>query len=494
MDIKIKERYDFMNPLLNKTALCIPHKEFKDQDGLIKFFKSIVDKKLIKQSDQSQKTFLKTWIDNWVEENNISKKIGETRVCETCQALTFAKKFCESCIQGYLAKNFPNWSSGIDEIDDLIRKCQKKTMRPDYIVEWIPYENFLDPTLKARGGCASIYSAIWFGGRYDSWNADKKQLERTGDRKVILKHLENSSNPNKKWFREVKQHLDFMMKTNPVVKCYGLTREPTTQDFMLVLEPMTINLGDFLLKNASSLNWQQRIEIFYDITYSLMKIHDSKLIHRDLHPGNILQGRNSNIWYISDLGFCGPVNQEPGDIYVNIPYAAPEVLCGKGHTQASDIYSMGIIMWQLTTSHPPYGGIYREGQLKPFINKICEGLRPDSINGIPPDYENIMKICWSKNVSERPNAEYLFAYFEDKLKKIYRNELLLPELILPELININYSSEIYVARSHNIKRLLDQNEDNIYEENLDNVYINNSMKFAQDEETELILIESDNED
>lgn len=55
---------------------------------------------------------------------------------------------------------------------------------------------------------------------YDSWNVDKKQLERTGDRKVILKHLENSSNPNKKWFREVKQHLDFMMKTYPVVKCY----------------------------------------------------------------------------------------------------------------------------------------------------------------------------------------------------------------------------------------------------------------------------------
>lgn len=74
-----------------------------------------------------------------------------------------------------------------------------------------------------------------------------------------------------------------------------MTREPTTQDFMLVLEPMTINLGDFLLKNASSLNWQQKIEIFYDITYSLMKIHDSKLIHRDLHPGNILQGRNSNM-------------------------------------------------------------------------------------------------------------------------------------------------------------------------------------------------------
>lgn len=150
-----------MNPLLNRSALCIPHKEFKDQDSLIKFFKSNVDKKLIKQSDQSQKIFLKTWIDNWAEVNNISKKIGETRVCETCQVLTFAKKFCESCIQGYLAKNFPNWSSGIDEIDDLIRKCQEKTIRADYIVEWIPYENFLEPTLKARGGCASFYSAIW---------------------------------------------------------------------------------------------------------------------------------------------------------------------------------------------------------------------------------------------------------------------------------------------------------------------------------------------
>ncbi|CAG8480933.1 10139_t:CDS:2 [Dentiscutata heterogama] len=453
MDIKNEKRYDFANPLLNKTVLRIPNKEFTNQDSLIKFFKSNIDKE--ESIKPSEKIFLKTWIDNWVEENNISREIGETRVCETCQTPTYAKKFCEYCIRGYLTRNFSNWSSGVNEIDDLIRKCQKKTIRPDYIVEWIPYGNFVKPKLETTGGCASIYSTIWLGGRYDRWNADKKQLERTGDRKVILKYWENSSNPNKRWFLEVKQHLNFMMRTNSVVKCYGLTKEPESQNFMLVLEPMTNNLFDFLLKNASSLNWQQRIEILYDITYSLMKIHGSELIHRDLHPGNILQGHNSNNWYISDLGFCGPVVQEPGDIYVNPPYAAPEVLCGEG-------------------------GINLDDQFMPFVNGICNGLRPDTINGIPPDYEEIMKQCWSGKVSERPNAQYLFAYFENKLKKIYRNELMFPELIN---ININYSSQITNAKSRNIillKHLPDQNNTDIYKANSDG-------------ETKLILITSDDD-
>ncbi|CAG8532834.1 21596_t:CDS:2 [Cetraspora pellucida] len=451
MVIKPKERYDVTNPLLNRTALRIPHKEFKNQDSYIKFFKSAIDKANI---SQSQKDFLKTWIDNWAEENNITSKTGGSRVCETCLISTFAKKFCEHCVRGYLINNYPNWSSNVYEIDDLIRKRQKKTIRPDYIVEWISFENFGDLTLKATGGCASVYSTVWHGGRYDKWNAVEKKLERTGDKDVILKLLPNSSKPNKRWFQEVKQHLDFMMRTNPVVKCYGLTREPTTQDFMLVLEPMTKNLGYFLLENYS-LNWKQRIEILYDITYSLMKIHDSELIHRDLHPGNILQGRNSNIWYISDLGFCGPVDQEPGEIYVNPPYAAPEVLCGGGHTQEADIYSTGIIIWQLTTGVPPYQGMYRDDQILPFINKIRNGLRPDPIYGIPYDYKEIMESCWSGDVSKRPKAEHLFAYFEDKLTKIYRNELILPELnniiTLPELNNINVSPEIYTPRSYKIK-------------------------------------------
>src|SRR6266498_882937 len=83
------------------------------------------------------------------------------------------------------------------------------------------------------------------------------------------------------------------------------------------------------------------------IAHGLNKIHKQGLIHRDFHAGNIL-GQDPYRCCITDLGLCRPVNEEDnGEIYGVLPYVAPEVLRGQPYTQDSDIYSFGIVSYEV---------------------------------------------------------------------------------------------------------------------------------------------------
>ncbi|POG73005.1 kinase-like domain-containing protein, partial [Rhizophagus irregularis DAOM 181602=DAOM 197198] len=59
-------------------------------------------------------------------------------------------------------------------------------------------------------------------------------------------------------------------------------------------------------------------------------------------------------WSISDLGFCGPADKSSKCIYGNLPYIAPEVIIGKEYTFKSDIYSIAMLMWEISSGQPPF--------------------------------------------------------------------------------------------------------------------------------------------
>ncbi|SRR6266498_3395130 len=105
-------------------------------------------------------------------------------------------------------------------------------------------------------------------------------------------------------------------------------------------------------------------------------IHKEDVIHKDLHSGNILYSNGMNQWYISDLGFYGPANKPLGIIYGNLPYIALEVITEKKHTFASDIYSVGILMWEISSGQPPFQNYKRDYHL---VQSFIDGLRPNII-------------------------------------------------------------------------------------------------------------------
>ena len=114
-----------------------------------------------------------------------------------------ATLYCEYCVRNYLKANFSNWTSGNDDIDNLIQKCQMESLMPSQIVEWIPYSNLENIKYLTKGGFSEIYTADWINGRYDEWNSKNQQLIRFGTFDVILKKLENVESANQSWFEEV---------------------------------------------------------------------------------------------------------------------------------------------------------------------------------------------------------------------------------------------------------------------------------------------------
>src|SRR5437588_7873841 len=123
---------------------------------------------------------------------------------------------------------------------------------------------------------------------------------------------------------------------------------------------------------------------------------------------------------ITDLGLCGPVDDESsGKIYGIIPYIAPEVLQGKKNTKQSDVYSIGMLMWEIFSGHPPFDD---KAHGPGLILKICEGLRPQILPSMPDDYAQMMQKCWDTDPSKRPTIKELWDFAHNKLKEIYKNE------------------------------------------------------------------------
>src|SRR2546430_2569570 len=200
-----------------------------------------------------------------------------------------------------------------------------------------------------------------------------------------------------------------------VVTCYGITKDPKTNNFTMVMNYANNgSLRHHLNNSFNSMDWNKKLDILRDIASSLKKIHDNGLIHHDFHCGNILNNHGIST-YITDLGLCQPANvktsqNENKKIYGVLPYVAPEVLRGKEYTQSSDIYGFGVIAYEVCTILPPYHDMAHEEHL---AIRICQGLRPKSNYKIPQLILDIIKRCWDSNPLNRPKAE--------ELKNIFSN-------------------------------------------------------------------------
>jgi hypothetical protein len=129
--------------------------------------------------------------------------INIKRICENCNQECIATSYCENCVRDYLKLKFSNWSSGNNDVDNLIQKCQLETVIPNKIIEWIPYNQLENIKYLAKGGFSEIYTADWIGGRYEEWDSKEYQLIRSGNCKIVLKKLENVESANQRWFEEV---------------------------------------------------------------------------------------------------------------------------------------------------------------------------------------------------------------------------------------------------------------------------------------------------
>ncbi|CAI2173957.1 9393_t:CDS:2 [Funneliformis geosporum] len=174
---------------------------------------------------------------------------------------------------------------------------------------------------------------------------------------------------------------------------------------------------------------------FYLYSYSLETVRT-----KDLHSGNILYSEYNNAWRISDFGFCGPADKPLESIYGNLPYIAPEVINGKGYTFASDIYSVGMLMWEISSGQPPFA--YYDHDYDLAIN-IIKGMRPPIVKGTLTEYKDLMVQCWDADPLKRLDLDTLHDKITKIQKSYYQNK---------NEENVNFNTNYYLIIDKNLER------------------------------------------
>ncbi|RGB42663.1 hypothetical protein C1646_750712 [Rhizophagus diaphanus] len=117
--------------------------------------------------------------------------------------------------------------------------------------------------------------------------------------------------------------------------------------------------------------------------------------------------------------FCGLADVPLNGTYGNFPYIAPEIIAGKETTTASDIYIIGMLMWEISSGQPPFINSDNDFDL---ALKIINGMRPIIIPGTPFKFKKLMKQCWDVDSTKRPTIFHLDIEIFEINKLYYQND------------------------------------------------------------------------
>ena len=415
------------------------------------------------------------WVDNYKEDyQTLSERYKKYELCPECQWPKNTKYWCRTCN-----------SSGSSEVDDFIEKYQQKATDYKRIIEWIPYEKLTETEYLAEGGFGKVYKAKW------------------NNKSVALKSLNDSADIKEDFLQEITYHKQ-VDKDGYIVSCYGISCDPVTKNYAILMEYIPDgNLQQFLKDNKLLLNFEHKINKLRSIVSGLNAIHKQNLVHHDFHAGNILNW--GIISYITDLGLCKPVGETNEDkIFGVLPYVAPEVLTGKPYTQASDVYSFGIIAYQVLSGLPPY---YDKKHDEFLGTQICQGLRPKLQIKIPRLLEDLIKKCWDADPVKRPTTNELKEVFNswqgeirnEKDTEFYRqfkeakeyNRTLPDEIKFPDYKNKMHKEAVYTSRllpTREITQLLISNLNNHLQSKA--IELNNCLKDVQQLTKEMINLKN----
>ncbi|XP_017875100.1 serine/threonine-protein kinase mos [Ceratina calcarata] len=152
------------------------------------------------------------------------------------------------------------------------------------------------------------------------------------------------------------------------------------------------------------LNKHERLRVLRGVTCALDFCHSAGIVHADVKPKNILLSVDGQP-KLTDFG-SSVLIEESNEVkeYRGTPgYTAPEIIKGNSPTPGSDIYSLGIVAWQMISRKLPFAGLHSHT----IIYLSAKGHRPedesieDEVNGI---YKSLYRKMWAQDVNERPST------------------------------------------------------------------------------------------
>ncbi|CAM9487003.1 unnamed protein product [Ectocarpus fasciculatus] len=219
---------------------------------------------------------------------------------------------------------------------------------------------------------------------------------------------ERASKQQKQFMHEVDTM--YRLKSPHTVLFHGVI---TSRKDRLALVMELLEGGDlraYLRKAKESLPEEDTRRIIGDVCAGMAFLHENETIHGDLKSANVLLDRNGRA-KIGDFGTSRTTKQQTstclvtrtaghGSTTMTLQWTAPEIFYGEGASYASDMYSFGVVIWEVLSREIPWSEL--AGNPAICFKVATLGERPAIPTGTPPDIEDIMKLCWAQQPQSRP--------------------------------------------------------------------------------------------
>lgn len=189
-----------------------------------------------------------------------------------------------------------------------------------------------------------------------------------------------------------------------IVSIYDVGTE--NDNYYFVMEYIKGQTLKELIKSKGTLGVEFATSIAIQICYALEHAHKNHIVHRDIKSHNILLKEDNSV-KVTDFGIARAVSSSTitntGNVIGSVHYFSPEQARGGYTDEKSDIYSLGVVMYEMLTGRLPFEGDSPIAVALKHIQEVPE--KPSSINNrIPKAIEDIILKCMEKEVSKRYNS------------------------------------------------------------------------------------------
>ena len=351
-----------------------------------------------------------------------SKNIHKEIMCEQC-----SNKFCsDSCIAFHYSFYHQNGNNkeeiNINNYSDNTNNIEKNTsnfLTDGYLLKEIKYESIYDiknfkhhlvngkPKLLGYGSFGNVYLEI---NKINKKFYAIKHIEK----RRILKAL-NTLEPI---YNEIK--IQSKVCHPNIVKI--LYANESEKYFDIVLEYANKGNLFYYIKDNEYLSESQSFKIFIQIVNAIYFLHKNNFIHRDIKPENILLF-DKNIAKLCDFGWCVEFKDEPRNTFCGTTeYMAPEMLNEKNYGKEIDIWSLGILLYEMLHGHSPFKPDKANFNDKDVIKNIIYQKNIKYKSNLSKECIELMTHLIDKNIKRRYSLEDIInSKFVKKFEKSTNN-------------------------------------------------------------------------
>ncbi len=263
-------------------------------------------------------------------------------------------------------------------------------------------------------GRYEILEVIGTGGMAVVYKARCHRLNRLVAIKILKDELTQDEEFRRRFHAE-SQAVAMLSHPN-IVSVYDVSTT-NVADYIVMELIDGISLKQYMEKKGV-LNWKETLHFAIQIAKALDHAHSRGIIHRDIKPHNVMVLKNGSV-KVADFGIAQVMSKSntlTKEALGSVHYISPEQAKGGRVDNRSDLYALGVVMYEMMTGRPPYDG---ESPVAVAIQHINgKAVMPSTLNpNIPGGLEQIIMKAMAQNVNERYSTATAMLYDMDEFRK-----------------------------------------------------------------------------